>query len=172
MCLVTRDDVQPGYVHSPVVLDDYKEHSLPSRSTFPPRTTSSQQQQYQSFMTNGHGNIDDAKYFGNVIHPPLVSTEIYQHLAPLPLHILLGTTKKAMDILTDYCIEHDAAVKQIKGDTGTDTSLKDREILDSIRTAATNIELYDIAISSHMDNQNKSKKHHHNGMSTREQYGK
>ena len=118
MCLVTRDDVQPGYVHSPVVLDDYKQHPLPKRSTFPPRTTSSQQQQYQSFITNGHGNIDDAKYYGNVIHSPLISTEIHQHLAALPLHILLGTTKKAMDILTDYCIEHDSIVKQIKGDTG------------------------------------------------------
>ena len=52
------------------------------------------------------------------IHPPLISTEIHQHLAALPLHILLGTTKKAMDILTDYCIEHDSIVKQIKGDTG------------------------------------------------------
>ena len=108
-----------GYVHSPVVLDDYKQHLLPSRSTFPPRTTPSQQQQYQSFIANGHSNIDDAKYYGNVIHPPLISTEIHQHLAPLPLHILLGTTKKAMDILTNYCIEHDAIVKQIKGDTGT-----------------------------------------------------
>jgi hypothetical protein len=158
MCLVTREDVQPGYVHAPIVLDNYKEHSLPSRSTFPPRTISSQQQQYQSFITNGHGNIDDAKYYGNVIHPPLVSTEIYQHLAPLPLHILLGTTKKAMDILTDYCSEHDAAVKQIKGDTRTDTSLKDREIIDSIKTATYNMELYDITISTHKQNQTQHKK--------------
>ena len=45
MCLVTRDDVQPGYVHAPIVLHDYKEHSLSCRSTFPPRTTSSQHQQ-------------------------------------------------------------------------------------------------------------------------------
>ena len=104
--------------YSPVVLDEYKQHSLPSRSNFPPRTIASQQLQYQSFITNGHGNIDDAKYYGNVIHAPLVTTEIHQHLAPLPLHILLGTTKKAMDILTDYCIEHDVMVKQIRGDTG------------------------------------------------------
>ena len=113
ICLVTRDDVEPGRVHSPFVLDEYKGHAGPSRNTFPPRTTSSQHQQYQSFVNGGHGNIDDAKYYGNVIHPPLISTEIHQHLAPLPLHILLGTTKKAIDILTDMCIQHDILAKNI-----------------------------------------------------------
>ena len=47
----------------------------------------------------------------NVIHPPRISTEIHQHLPPLPLHILLGTAKKAVDILTNYCIEHDPREK-------------------------------------------------------------
>ncbi len=40
----------------------------------------------------------------NVIYPPLISTEIHQHLAPLPLHVLLGTTKKAMDIISEMCV--------------------------------------------------------------------
>ena len=156
--IVTRDDVEPGRAHSPVVLDEYKEHAGHSCNTFPPRTTSSQHKQYQLFVNGGHGNIDDAKYFGNVIHPPLISTEIYQHLAPLPLHILLGTTKKAIDILTDMCIQHDTLVKNIQGDTGDDTSLKDREILSSIRSATHNVQLYDITISTHQDNKKQVKK--------------
>ena len=41
MCLVTRDDVQPGRAHSLFVLDEYKRHAGHSRNTFPPRTTSS-----------------------------------------------------------------------------------------------------------------------------------
>ena len=109
--------MEAGRVYSPVVLVEYKAHAGHARNTFPPRTTASQHHQYQSFINGGHGNIDDAKYYGNVIHPPLISTEIHQHLAPLPLHILLGTTKKAIDIITNMCIEHDQLVKKIQGDT-------------------------------------------------------
>ncbi len=134
ICLVNYNDVEQGRVHSPVVLDQYKAHAGHSRNMFPPRTTASQHHQYQSFITGGHGNIDDAKYYGNVIHPPLISTEIHQHLAPLPLHILLGTTKKAIDIITNMCIEHDTMVKNMQGDTRDDASLKDREILSGIRS--------------------------------------
>ena len=116
--LANRYDVEENKVHAPIVLDDYKTHGAHSRLSYPLRTTASQHQQYQSFITNGHGNIDDAKYYGNVIHEPLISSEICYRLAALPLHILLGTTKKAMDILTAICIEHDAKVKHINGDTG------------------------------------------------------
>ena len=63
-----------------------------------------------------------------------------------------------MDILTDYCIQHDDQVKQIQGDTGTDISLRDREILTSIRTATTNIQLYDITISGYQENQKQIEK--------------
>ena len=42
--------------------------------------------------------------------------------------------------------------------SGTPTSLKDRDILNSIDTATTNIQLYDITISTHMDNQKQTKK--------------
>ena len=158
ICLVNYNDVEPGRVHSPVILGEYKEYAGHSRITFPPRTTAFQQQQYQSFIISGHGNIDDAKYYGNVIHPPLISTEIYQHLAPLPLHILLGTTKKAIDILTNMCIEHDKQVKNIQGDTGDDTSLKEREILSSIKAATHNIQLYDVTISTHQYHKTQVKK--------------
>ena len=42
--------------------------------------------------------------------------------------------------------------------SGTDTSLKDRDLLNSIGTAASNIQLYDITISTHMDSQKQVKK--------------
>jgi hypothetical protein len=103
MCLVNRYDVEENKVHAPIVLDDYKAHGSHSRPAYPLRTIALQHQLYQSFITNGHGNIDDAKYYGNVIHEPLISSEICYRLAALPLHILLGTTKKAMDILTTMC---------------------------------------------------------------------
>ena len=171
ICLVNRDDVEPGRVHSPVILSEYKEYAGHSRNTFPPRTTASQHHQYQSFITGGHGNIDDAKYYGNVIHPPLISTEIHQHLDPLPLHILLGTTKKAIDILTNMCIEHDTLMKDMQGDTRDDTSLRDREILSSIQSAQ-NIQLFTVSISTHHTTRNSSRSHHHSGMSMRKQYGR
>ena len=114
MCFVTRDDIQPGQVHSPIILPAYEKHNHNRRRSFPPRTTQSQHDMYNLFCNHGHGNISVAKNYGNVIHPPLISTEIHQHLAPLPLHVLLGTTKKAMDIVASYCEQLDDQVKDIK----------------------------------------------------------
>ena len=42
--------------------------------------------------------------------------------------------------------------------SGTDTSLRERDILSNIKTATTNIQLYDISISSHKHNQTQHKK--------------
>ena len=92
------------------------------------------------------------------LNTPLISTEIHQHLAPLPLHILLGTTKKVIDIITDMCIHHDTLAKNIQGYTRDDTSLRDREILSSIRSATQNIQLFTVSISTHQHNKTQAKK--------------
>jgi hypothetical protein len=141
-----------------VILDKYQQHAGSCRRTFQPRTTKAQQQRYKAFMEQAHGDVSLAMLYGNVIHEPLISTEIHQHLAPLPLHILLGTTKKAMDILTDMCSKHDAAVKRIMGDTGTEVSLTERDLISSMRTATRNIEAYDAAISMCQQYQHQLKK--------------
>lgn len=122
------------------------------------RTTKGQQLLYKAFAEQGHGDVSQAMLFGNVIHPPLISTEIHQHLAPLHLHILLGTTKKAIDIVTNMCRKHDAAVKQIMGDTGTSVSLTERQMITSMRAATRNIETYDAAIGMCQQYQQQVKK--------------
>ena len=99
----------------PILLPPYSPYRCHSRQSFLPRTTQSQHDHYNAFMTQGHGNISNAMKYGNVIHPPLISTEIHQHLAALPLHVLLGTTKKAMDIISDMCVTLDEQLKQVSG---------------------------------------------------------
>ena len=54
--------------------------------------------------------------------------------------------------------KHDTVVKHIKGDTGTDISLKERDILNSIKTSATNIQLCGVAIPTHKDNKKQVRK--------------
>ena len=63
------------------------------------------------FQQKAHGNIATAKDYGNVIYPPIMTTEIHHHLAALSLHILLGTTKKAMDIVGAFCEQLDHQLK-------------------------------------------------------------
>jgi hypothetical protein len=115
MCLATTDDALSGHIHAPILLPPYSPYRCHSRQCFPPRTTKSQRDHYNAFITHGHGNISKAMQYGNVIHPPLISTEIHQHLAALPLHVLLGTTKKAMDIISDMCVALDEQLKQLSG---------------------------------------------------------
>lgn len=115
MCLVTTDDALLGHIHAPILLPPYSPRRCHSRQSFPPRTTKSQHDHYNAFMTQGQGNISNAMKYGNVIHSSLISTEIHQHLAALPLHVLLGTTKKAMDIISDMCVTLDEQLKQVSG---------------------------------------------------------
>ena len=113
MCLVTHDDALPGLIHAPVLLPPYSPFRLNRSHSFLARTTQSQNDHYNAFTTLGQGNISKAMQYGNVIHPPLISTEIHQHLAPLPLHVLLGTTKNAIDIISDMCVALDEQLKQV-----------------------------------------------------------
>ena len=115
MCLVTHDDALPGLIHAPVLLPPYSPFRLNRSHSFLARTTQSQNDHYNAFTTLGQGNISKAMQYGNVIHPPLISTEIHQHLAPLPLHVLLGTTKNAIDIISDMCVALDEQLKQVMG---------------------------------------------------------
>jgi hypothetical protein len=101
MCLVTRDDIKEGRIHSPSILHTYNKHKRNSRLSFAPRTTSHQHELYNLYQQRGHGYLSVAKDYGNVIHPPLISTEIHQHLAALPLHILLGTTEQLLQQLEE-----------------------------------------------------------------------
>ena len=121
MCHVTHDDALPGLIHAPVVLPPYSPYRLNCAYSFLPRTTQSQHDHYNAFTTLGQGNISKAMHYGNVIHPPLISTEIHQHLAPLPLHVLLGVTKKAMDIISEMCATLDEQVKRVMGVSSTST---------------------------------------------------
>ena len=78
MCLATTDDALPGHIHAPILLPVYSLHPRNRRQSFLPRTTQSQHDHYNAFMTQGHGIISNAMKYGNVIHPPLISTEIHQ----------------------------------------------------------------------------------------------
>ena len=114
--------------------------------SFPPRTTSHQHELYNQFIQRGHGYLAVAKEYGNVIHPPLISTEIQHHLAALPLHILLGTTKKAMDIIEEMCQGLNRRLQQ-QHLLSTDTTPPTRQhIKNSIRTALSNIGWHDQCI--------------------------
>ena len=144
MCLVTRDDIVEGRVHAPTVLPQYSGRHRNRRLSFPPRTTASQHRMYNQFMQRAHGNIALAKDYGNVIHPPLISSEIHHHMAAFPLHILLGTTKKAMDIIGEMCAQHDAVLQQHKlMPEAAPSSPTRKHVKDSIRTSLSNISWHD-----------------------------
>jgi hypothetical protein len=140
MCQATTDDVLPGHIHAPILLPPYSPNRLNSHQSFPPRTTKSQHDHYDAFITQGHGNITNAMKYGNIIHPSLVSTEIHQHLAALPLHVLLGTTKKAIDIISEMCVALDEQVKQISGTpSSTPPSPTVTQINKAIRASLNNV---------------------------------
>ena len=146
MCLVTRDDIKEGRVHAPTIHPSYIKHRRNRHLSFPPRTTSYQHELYTLFQQRGHGHLAVAKDYGNVIHPPLISTEIHQHLAALPLHILLGTTKKAMDMIGEMCHQLDKILQQqqlLSASTSTPTR---QNIKNSIRTSLSNIAWHDQCI--------------------------
>ena len=95
-------------------------------------------------MQRAHGNIALAKDYGNVIHPPLISSEIHHHMAAFPLHILLGTTKKAMDIIGEMCTQHDAVLQQHKLlPEAAPSSPTRKHVKDSIRASLSNISWHD-----------------------------
>jgi len=147
MCLVTRDDIALGCVHSPSLSSQYISRRRNRRLSFPPRTTASQHQQHNDFQAQAHGNLSKAKHYGNVIHPPLFSSEIHHHMAALPLHILLGTTKKAMDIIGESCDHLDKQLQQQHIVASSLTISPSRKhIRDSIRSASNNISWYGLCL--------------------------
>jgi hypothetical protein len=79
--------------------------------------------------------------YGNVVHPPLISTEIHEHLAPLPLHVLLGTTKKAMDIISEMCATLDEQLKQVMAiSAASSPTATVAQIHTTIRTSLHNVQ--------------------------------
>ncbi len=72
--------------------------------SLPPGNTASQHQQHNDFQSQTHGNLSKAKHYGNVIHPPVFSTDIQHHMATLPLNVLLGMSKEAMVLLVNHVI--------------------------------------------------------------------
>ena len=129
-----------GYIHSPTVSASYHKHKRNVRSSFLPRTTELQHELYTLFQQKAHGNISIAKDYGNVIHPPIMSTEIHHHLATLPLHILLGTTKRAIDIIGDFCETLDIQLRSHRLlPSLTPSSSQRQQIKKSIRIAINNI---------------------------------
>jgi hypothetical protein len=114
ICLVTKDGIPLGQVHSPIILHKYKSYDHPTiNRIFANRTNTSQHNHYQSFINNG--DKSKAKHHANVINPPLIASSIEHHLSPFPLHIRLGITKKALDIIQAQCIQLDTQVKRAKG---------------------------------------------------------
>ena len=150
MCLVTRDDIKEGQIHAPTIHPSYAKHKRNRRLSFPPRTTSYQHELYNQFQQRGHGHLAVAKDYGNVIHPPLISTEIHQHLAALSLHILLGTTKKAMDIIGEMCQQLDKQLQQHQLLPPSATSPTRQHVKDSIRKALSNIAWYNQCVQQCM----------------------
>ena len=106
MCLVAHDDVLPGLIHAPVLLPPYSPFRLNRAHSFLPRTTQSQHDHYNAFTTEGHSNISKAMQYGNVVHPPLISTEIHQHLAPLPLFMSYLALPRRLWISSQICVLH------------------------------------------------------------------
>ena len=66
--------------------------------------------------------------------------------ASLPLHILLGTTKKAMDIIGEMCQLLDNQLRQKQLLTATTTLPTRQHIKESIRSALNNIAWHDQCI--------------------------
>jgi hypothetical protein len=115
-CLATHDDIPAGKVHAPITLHKYSTHHEPNiKHQFNPRTNNSQYNHLQSFVHQGHNNISKASSHGNVIHPCLISTPIHDHLSPVPLHVRLGTTKKALDLIQQQCLQLDNQINKAKG---------------------------------------------------------
>jgi hypothetical protein len=116
LCLATRDDIPLAKVHAPVTLNKYNQHHQSTiNHTFQDRTNTSQQHHHQSFINDDHGDIKKARHHGNVIHPPLITSSIQNHLAPFPLHVRLGVTKKAVDLIQNQCSSLDKQVNLLKG---------------------------------------------------------
>jgi hypothetical protein len=118
ICLVTKHDIPLGKVHTPFTLNKYKSYDHPTiNHIFTNRTNTSQHNHHQSFVNHGYGDKSKAKHHANVINPPLISSSFENHIAPFPLHIRLGVTKKALDIIQAQCIQLDMQAKQANGKT-------------------------------------------------------
>ena len=74
------------------------------------RSLQSLEENYNNFLLSG-GEIKNAKYHLNVIHPPMLDIDIY-HVSPPYLHILLGLVVRHHKLLEHDAINIDEAIAE------------------------------------------------------------
>ena len=85
-------------------------HALESPSSklkpvkpWPPRTLRGTDKQHRHFYTDGDNKKEDVKHYDNCLHPPLVHTEIDNHIVPSPLHIMMGIAQRLLEKGEEHC---------------------------------------------------------------------
>ena len=79
----------------------------------PPRTDDNLKRDLKNFAEAGNSDEKKAKYYHNVIRPPILNVPIHQTAVPY-LHIALGITKKHDQLLEDQCDEIDKQTAENK----------------------------------------------------------